>query len=261
MKMHKSAYYYKNTERKSLRTEQLRILIRELAHDRPRFGYRRITVMLRRNGYRVSKNTVFRIYQREGLGLKKVSRKCAKRLAKSRVKPSPATMPNQRWSIDFIFDHLANGTRYRSLSVIDQFSRKCLGVVPRIRFNGADVTQTLDEIAGLVGGYPKSITSDNGSEFTGLVYDEWTKRNGIHPDFIMPGKPTQNGFVESFHGKIRDECLAINSFHSLTEAKRVIAQWVEDYNCVRPHSSLRDQVPDKIWKDFQIDLDRHQLVS
>lgn len=156
LKMHKSAYYYKITKRKSHRTEHLRILIRELAHDRPRFDYRRITVMLRRNGYKVSKNTVFSIYQKEGLGLKKVSRKCAKRLAKSRVKPSAATCPNQRWSIDFIFDHLANGVRYRSLSVIDQFSRKFLGVIPRIRFNGSDVTQALDEITGLGRWLPKT---------------------------------------------------------------------------------------------------------
>ena len=115
--------------------------------------------------------------------------------------------------------------------------------------------ESLEIIAEKLGQYPESITSDNGPEFTCLVYDEWAKHHGIKVDLITPGKPNQNGFVESFHGRIRDECLSINRFQTLKMAEIEIGTWIKDYNNVRPHSSLKDEVPNKIWKEFQRDLD------
>jgi putative transposase len=228
--------------------------IREIAQDRPRFGYRRITVILRRRGIRVSKNTVFRIYQEEALGLKKVTRK-RKRLSKLRVIPPPACRPGERWSIDFVTDKLVSGRYFRALCVVDQFSRKCLGVIARESYSGTAVANVLDDIARKSGGHPGMITLDNGPEFTGVVFDSWARDRKVSLDFITPGRPSENGFVESFNGRLRDECLNVSRFRTLLEAQAVINSWCNDYNNVRPHSSLRDRVPDEIWKSFQKDLD------
>ena len=140
--------------------------------------------------------------------------------------------------------------------MIDQFSRKCLGIPFRKSFRSTDVTGCLDLIAKKAGGYPKIITSDNGPEFTGLVFDEWARKNGVRLDFIRPGKPTENGLVESFHARLRDECLSVNRFDTLGDAQRVTEEWVEDYNCFRPHSSLKDRVPNELWSQFQAELDK-----
>jgi putative transposase len=204
----------------------------------------------------VSKNTVWRIYREECLGIKKVTRQAAKKVAKIRILPPPAVRVNERWSIDFIYDHLTNGTRIRGLSVIDQYSRRCLDVPFAKRFTAADVVETLDQIAQNVGQYPKMITSDNGPEFTGLVYDEWTRKNGVLLDYARPGKPTDNGLVESFHARLRDECLSICRFDTLEDAQRIVQKWIQDYNDFRPHSSIGNRVPNDLWSQFQMELDK-----
>jgi putative transposase len=250
----RSVFYYRPIERKF--DEFLRSKIREIAGERPRFGYRRVTVMLNRQGIKVGKDRVYRIYSEEGLNLKKQPRK-RKRLSFTRVTPPPATKPGERWSIDFITDRETNGRPFRCLAVIDQYSRKCLGVVAKHRYPATDVTKVLDRIAFESKGYPKCITLDNGPEFRGLEFDLWASENRVSLDFITPGKPNQNGFVESFNGRLRDEFLNTQLFPNLKEAQKLIDEWVKDYNNVRPHSSINDQVPEKVWQRYRKDLEKN----
>ena len=169
----------------------------------------------------------------------------------------PATKPGERWSIDFITDRETNGRPFRCLAVIDQYSRKCLGVVAKHRYPATDVTKVLDRIAFESKGYPKCITLDNGPEFRGLEFDLWASENRVSLDFITPGKPNQNGFVESFNGRLRDEFLNTQLFPNLKEAQKLIDEWVKDYNNVRPHSSINDQVPEKVWQRYRKDLEKN----
>jgi putative transposase len=233
LRLPRSTFYEKSKGRP--RHDFLRQKIRDIAGDRPRFGYRRITIMLRRQGIRVGKNTVFKIYRDLGLGLK---RKVPKRkfLARARVCPPPASKVGQRWSIDFISDRLDSGRPFRSLCVIDQFSRKCLGIYPSHTFPARHVVACLDQVAARYGAYPASITLDNGPEFTSLVFDAWAAEHRIGLGFIAPGKPNQNGFIESFNGRLRDECLNLRRFRTLAEASAELEIWRNDYNATRPHS-------------------------
>ncbi len=176
------------------------------------------TIMLNREGIKVGKDRVYRIYAEEGLNLKNANKK-RKRLSFTRVTPEPATKPGERWSIDFITDRLTNGKQFRSLTVVDQFSRKCFGVTAQHSFPAESVTKALDELARRAGRYPESITLDNGPEFRGLVFDLWASERSINLDFIAPGKPTQNGFVESFNGRLRDEFLNLNLFGAFQKPK------------------------------------------
>lgn len=250
--LHRSAFYYP-AHPVADRDEYLRMRIRDLAVARPRFGYRRITVMLKRDGMRIGKNRVYRIYRAECLQLNK-QRKHAKRLARCRVAPTAATHPNHRWSMDFIHDRTTDGRTFRTLCIVDQFSRKCLGAVCQREYPSAKVAAVIDEIAHKTRGFPAIITLDNGPEFTSVVFDKWAHEKNVQLDFITPGRPCENGFAESFHGRLRDECLNTQVFRTLAEAQLLINEWVSDYNSVRPHSSLNDQVPEKIWLKFQQDL-------
>jgi putative transposase len=216
VRIYRSTYYYTPADRSY--DEFLRMKIREIAGSRPRFGYRRITVMLRREGIKVGKDRVYRIYLEEGMNLNKKGKK-RKRLSFTRVTPVPATKPGERWSIDFISDRLTDGRHFRSLTVVDQYSRKCIGVIARYSFPAHEVTAALDKLAKDVGVYPQSITLDNGPEFRGLVFDLWANDREINLDFIAPGKPTQNGFVESFNGRLRDEFLNLNLFRTLVRLR------------------------------------------
>ncbi len=211
--------------------------------------------MLHRQGIQVSKNTVFLLYKELGLGLMK-NRKKNKRLARVRIIPAVAKRPGERWSIDFISDRIATGQAFRSLCVVDQYSRKCLGIRASPTYPASLVTMCLDEIAAENGHYPESITLDNGPEFTGLVFDSWAAEHNISLDFIKPGKPSQNGFVESFNGRLRDECLNISRFRTLAEALVELDIWRQDYNKLRPHSSLGDRVPDELWLSFRRDQEK-----
>lgn len=214
--------------------------LRQLASERPRFGYRRLHVLLRREGMQVNHKRVYRVYRAEGLAVRRRARK--KAAAVQRVPSAVPTRPNERWSLDFVHDQLADGRRFRVLNVVDDCTRECLLSHVGTSIPGALVTRLLENIV-LERGKPKVLLSDNGPEFTGRALDQWAYQQGIRQDFIDPGKPVQNAFIESFNGRMRDECLNTHWFVTLLQAKATITAWKDDYNAVRPHSSLGQRTP------------------
>ncbi len=218
----------------------LRPRLLELAAQRPRFGYRRLHILLVREGWEVNHKRVQRLYREEGLA---VRRKRRKRVAQASRRPkSVPSSPNERWSMDFMADSLATGRGFRVLNVVDDFSRECVGQEVDSALSGERVTRVLDRVIE-ERGKPGRLVMDNGPEFTSRALDEWAYRRGIELDFIRPGKPIENCFVESFNGKFRDECLNLHWFCDLREARREIEIWRLDYNHVRPHSSLGNTPP------------------
>lgn len=221
--------------------------MKAVAYERPRFGYRRLHVMLRREGLMVNHKRVYRLYRLEGLA---VRRKKRKRIALLSRKPLPVGYgPNERWSMDFMWDQLADGRSFRTLNIVDNFTRESLAIEVDVSLPGLRVTRVLDQLAEMRG-LPKSIVMDNGPEFTGRELDAWAYRHGVALAFITPGKPTQNGYAESFNGKFRDECLNQHWFISLNDARRKIEDWRQDYNHVRPHSSLGNSPPVEFARTF-----------
>lgn len=220
--------------------EALRIRLRELAASRVRFGYRRLTVLLRRDGWRVNAKRIYRLYTEEGLTVRTKYR--TKAAGRARVPHPVATAPNQRWSMDFMSERVADGRWFRILTAIDQFTRECLCLLADQSLTGDKVTQALEPVVAQRGA-PRAITVDNGSEFASRAMDAWAYRHGIQLDFIRPGKPVENGFIESFNGRLRDECLNVEVFFTLTDVREKLARWQADYNRLRPHSALKDQAP------------------
>jgi putative transposase len=220
--------------------DDLRMRLRELAATRVRYGYRRLTVLLRREGRQVNAKRVYRLYREEGLQLR--TKKRAKRAAHARVPLTSATRANQRWSMDFVSDRLVNGLWFRILTILDQFTKEGLCTHANRRQTGKTVVAQLDLLVAERGA-PESITIDNGGEFAGRDMDTWAYENGVKLDFIRPGKPAQNGFIESFNGRLRDECLNLEVFFDLDDARDKIERWRADYNTNRPHSSLADRTP------------------
>ena len=232
-----ATYYYR--ARRSERPD-LREKLRAFAAQRPRWGYRRLHVLLQREGHEVNHKLVFRLYRSEGLAVRKKKRK---RIAASvRVLPPPPTRPRQQWTMDFTQDSLASGRQFRTLNLVDTFTRECLVIEVDHSLPGARVARVLERVIELHG-RPELIRVDNGTEFTSHVVDAWAYERGIKLDFIRPGKPTENGYIESFNGKFRDECLNENWFLSLDDARKKIEAYRIDYNEVRPHSSLDNQTP------------------
>jgi putative transposase len=219
----------------------LRQRIREIAHARPRFGYLRIHVMLRREGWPVNKKRVYRWYRLEGLQIRMRVRR-RKHMCLHRGPVPQAQRTHERWSMDFVHDQLFDGRPFRVLTVIDQFSRQSPLLESRFCFSGSDVAQALDR-AIKQAGTPVSITVDHGTEFTSKALEEWAYQRGVKLDFIHPGKPTENGHIESFNGRLRDECLNVTQFMSLEDASQQIETWRIDYNGYRPHSSLGHLTP------------------
>ena len=218
----------------------LRARIRELAHQRRRFGSPRIHLLLRRAGFVVNHKRTERIYREEGLSLRKRKRKKIAAAARV-VMPAPAG-PNEKWSMDFVTDSLVTGRRFRALSIVDDYSRECLAIEVDTSLGGARVVAVLDRLAETKG-LPRTITMDNGPEFTSRCLDEWAYRNGVKLNFIRPGKPVENAFAESFIGRLREECLNENWFISLKDARDIIERWRIDYNEGRPHTSLGGLTP------------------
>lgn len=214
--------------------------IHELAGARPRFGYRRIQVLLRREGWRVNHKLVYRLYRQDGLGVRTKRRK--KRASHTRVPLPAAAAPNERWSMDFMADRLDDGRQFRVLTVVDHFSRECPVIEAALTMSGPSVAAILDRVAATYG-YPKAITVDNGSEFYSQAFDSWAYRHHIQLDFIRPGKPVENAYIESFNGRLRDECLNANVFLSVSDAQAKLEAWRIDYNERRPHSSLGGLAP------------------
>ena len=220
----------------------LRGRLRELAEQRRRFGAPRLHVLLRREGLLVNHKRTERLYREEGLSLRR--RKRPRRTAGVRVIVPQAQRPNQRWSMDFVQDRLASGRRMRLLTIVDEYSRECPTIEVDTSLPGLRVTQVLDRLAEFRG-LPELITVDNGPEFAGTVLDAWAYRQGVQLHFIQPGKPVQNAYIESFNGRLRDECLNEHWFSTLEEARHQIEAWRQDYNTVRPHSSLGGLTPDE----------------
>jgi putative transposase len=232
-----STFYYR-----SRRPEPMELVEKLKAHAarRPRWGYRRLHVLLRREGHLVNHKRVYRLYRAHGLA---VRRKKRKRLtAAVRTLLDAPTRPNQHWSMDFTEDSLATGSRYRTLNVVDDFTRECHVIEVDRSLPGLRVARVLDRVAELCG-LPETIVVDNGSEFTSHAFDQWAYERGVGIHFIRPGKPVENAYIESFNGKFRDECLNENWFLDLADARQKIEEWRVDYNEVRPHSSLDNRTP------------------
>ncbi len=220
--------------------EVLRQRLRELAAVRRRFGYRRLHILLRREGTVMNRKKLYRLYREERLMVRK--RGGRKRALGTRAPMALPQGPNQRWSLDFVSDALTHGRRFRILTVVDDFTRECLATIADTSLSGLRVIRELDRIAERRG-YPKMIVSDNGSELTSNAMLRWQQEHAVEWHYIAPGKPTQNGFIESFNGRLRDECLNEHLFMNLKEATEIIEAWRIDYNTARPHTSLGGLTP------------------
>lgn len=221
----------------------LRARLRDLAAERRRFGYRRLHVLLRRAGIRINHKKLRRLYALERLQVRR--RGGRKRAVGTRAPMTLPQGPNQRWSLDFVSDTLTDGRRFRILAVMDDFTRECLCLVADTSLSGKRVARELDAIIARRG-QPLMVVSDNGTEFTSLAILQWSQERRVEWHYIAPGKPQQNAFVESFNGRLRDECLNETLFSSLTDARAELEAWRHDYNEVRPHSALGGRSPASI---------------
>jgi putative transposase len=231
----------------------LRGRLRELASQRRRFGYRRLLIMLRREGTHVNHKKLRRLYREERLQVRR--RGGRKRALGTRAPMGIPQGPNQRWSLDFVSDQLGDSRRFRILAVVDDFTRECLALVADTSLSGLRVTRELDRIiAGR--GRPAMCVSDNGTELTSMAILRWTQETRIEWHYIAPGKPTQNAFIESFNGRLRDELLNETIFASLADARLALADWMDDYNTVRPHSAIGNMPPTVYAKLSDPDMQR-----
>ncbi|NTG19405.1 IS3 family transposase [Agrobacterium rhizogenes] len=218
----------------------LRAKLRDLANERRRFGYRRLFILLRRDGEPSGVNRIYRLYREEGLSVRK--RKARRRAVGTRAPVLVEAKANARWSLDFVHDQFACGRRFRVLNVVDDVTRECLVAIPDTSISGRRVARELTTLIERRG-KPDMIVSDNGTEFTSNAILAWSKDHKVEWHYIAPGKPMQNGYVESFNGRMRDELLNESLFFGLDHARSAIAEWAEDYNHFRPHSSLGYQTP------------------
>lgn len=219
---------------------ELRDQVRQIASERRRFGYRRIHVLLEREGIQVNLKKLRRIYSEEKLQVKR--RGGRKRALGTRRPIEVPTAVNVRWSLDFVSDAFTDGRRFRILAVVDDFTRENLALIADTSLSGSRVVRELQALCEQRG-YPKTIVSDNGTELTSTAVLKWVQETGIDWHYIQPGKPTQNAFIESFNGRLRDECLNETLFSSLRDARYELSRWREDYNQVRPHSALGNLSP------------------
>jgi putative transposase len=220
----------------------IREAMKKVASERRRFGYRRIHVMLERQGIIMNLKKLRWLYREEKLTVRK--RGGRKRALGTRRPLALPSRPNERWSLDFVSDAFTDGRRFRVLAVVDDFTRECLCLVADTSLSGTRLARELDDLISRRT-KPKTIVSDNGTEMTSMAILKWCQQTHIDWHYIAPGKPMQNGFVESFNGSFRDECLNETLFSSLAQARAAIATWKEDYNRNRPHSSLGNITPNE----------------
>ena len=235
--------------------------ITELALERRRFGYRRIWQLLRREGLHVNHKRVYRLYHLSGLGVKRRRRR--KGLATERLPLLRPAAPNLTWSMDFVMDALSTGRRIKCLTCVDDFTKECLTVTVAFGISGVQVSRILDSIA-LFRGYPATIRTDQGPEFTCRALDQWAFEHGVELRLIQPGKPTQNGFIESFNGRFRDECLNEHWFSDIVHARKIINDWRQDYNECRPHPALNYQTPSEFaarWRNGKCEGKQTDLTN
>jgi putative transposase len=253
----RSTFHYRPTQK----DDQVLIgRIREIALTRVRYGYWRIYTLLRREGWVVNHKRIYRLYKLEGLNLRS-KRPRRSRAAAHRLDRIEASRPHQSWSMDFVADQLFDRRRFRALTVVDNFSRKCLAIHADSSIKGEDVRATLARITTRCGQLPDRIQVDNGSEFISKILDQWAYDNGVTLDFSRPGKPTDNPYIESFNGSFRDECLNLHWFLSLEDARGKIEAWRTEYNSFRPHSSLGDLPPNEYLEQYQITSDSLLLTG
>jgi putative transposase len=235
--------------------ESLRQRLRELAAARPRFGYRRLHVLLRREGVIINHKRVERLYREEGLAVRRRRRKRVARDGRGRA--ALPTRHNQQWGVDFVSDTLAWGRRIRLFTVVDVFTREALAIEVDTSLPGGRIVRVLERLA-TERGVPDEIVLDNGPELTGKALDQWAYERGVWLRFIEPGKPVQNAFVESFQGRLRDECLDRHWFIGLNDARHTVEAWREDYNRLRPHSALGYRSPEEVRLRFDAAAIRQQ---
>ncbi len=233
-----STYHYKSRRRGQANLEKR---IKEIAETRMRYGYRRVHVVLLREGWMINIKRTYRLYT--GLGLQ-LRNKTPKRRVKAKLREDrcPASGPNQTWAMDFVHDQLAMGKKLRVLTVVDIFSKFSPVIDPRFSYRAEDVVVTLERVCGEIG-YPKTIRVDQGSEFVSRDLDLWAYTNGVVLDFSRPGKPTDNAFIEAFNSKFRSECLNAHWFMSLDDARSKMEEWRRYYNEERPHSGIGQITP------------------
>jgi len=241
--MDRSSYRY---EPRQNRNTELRDQLIKLARQKLRFGYRRLGVLLERNGVAVNHKRLFRVYQEAGLG---VRRREKKRLERGRAGMPLLSRPNQEWSLDFVSDALANGRAIRALTVLDDFTKESPVIEVDSSLSAPRVTRVLDGVIDQRG-VPESIRIDNGPEFTSRCFVAWAGDRKIRLIYIQPGKPVQNSFIESFNGRFRDECLNASWFENLADARHKIEAWRVDYNQHRPHSSLAYRTPEEFARQW-----------
>lgn len=227
---------------------ELRARLHTLAVLRPRWGYRRLYRLLRREGLVVNRKLVQRVYREEGLH---VRRRTRKRVAVPRTPLAVPTRPNELWGMDFVGDALGNGRRFRMLTIVDELTRESPAIEVDFSLPGERVVRVLDEL-GQTRGYADGIVVDNGPEFRSEALDQWATLHQVTLHFIQPGKPIQNAFIESFNGRLRDECLNESWFVSLADAQQTIEAWRVDYNVARPHSGLAGRTPEEFAKELQL---------
>ena len=218
----------------------IRKKMHEIAGTRRRFGYRRVGILLEREGFTMNEKKLYRLYREEGLSVRR--RRGRKRARGTRAPMPIPNRPNVRWSLDFVSDTFGASRKFRILAVNDDCTRENLGLIADTSISGARVARELDALVRIYG-KPACIVSDNGTEFTSKAILKWANDNGVEWHYIDPGKPQQNGYIESFNGSLRDECLNEEIFDSLADARRKLAIWRYDYNNIRPHSSLGNQTP------------------
>jgi putative transposase len=237
--------------------EALRQRLRELAVERIRWGYRRLHLLLRREGVHVNHKRLYRLYREEGLAVRRRKRK---RVAVPRQPMTTPTRLNECWAMDFMSDSLASGRRYRIFNVVDALSREGLASEVDTSLPAVRVIGVLEEIA-LLRGYPTRITLDNGPEFRSVRLDAWAYEHGVALEFIQPGKPIQNAVIESYNGRMRDELLNQHWWRSIAEARDAVDAHREDFNEVRPHSALDNQTPGEFARRYTATLNLQRLAS
>jgi putative transposase len=234
----------RKTHRRQLKTNEdtkLKLCIEQLAQEKPRYGYKRLTLLIRKEGKVVNHKKVYRIYRELNLAVRAKKRKKLKTCSRGSI-THLTTAANQIWSMDYQSDQLATGRRFRCLNMIDNYTRECLTIEADTSLPSGRVVAALDRLKQLRG-LPHKIIVDNGPEFRSKTMQKWALNNKVELHFIDPGKPMQNGIVESFNGRLRDECLNLHWFTNIKDARKELLAWKNDYNLVRPHSSLENQTP------------------
>lgn len=242
--LHRSMWYYKKLFKDDL---VLASRIREIAQTRVRYGCERIFTLLRREGWKDNHKRVYRIYKAEGLNLRS-KRPKRNRAGAHRMDRAPASRLHECWSMDFVADQLFNGKKFRCLTIVDNYSRKCMAIYVDQGIKGDQVVAVMESLRIGNNALPMKIRVDNGSEFISKALDKWAYDNSVILDFSRPGKPTDNAYIESFNGSFRDECLNTNWFLSLEDASEKIEHWRQEYNTFRPHSSLNGSTQQELYE-------------